>query len=140
MKILPVFAFLIAAMLSHAASSASFGKVRQVENVSIVSLIATPEKYDGKPVRVTGAVRLEFEGNALCLHQEDLTQRIYANCLWMQPDLNALAANENTLSALNNQYVLIEGTFRKDERGHRSMYSGAMTGIWRVQSREQTAK
>jgi hypothetical protein len=140
MKILPVFAFLTAAMLSNFALSASFGKVRQVENVSVISLIASPEKYDGKPVRVTGAVRLEFEGKALCLHQEDLTQRLYANCLWIQPDVNALAADERTLSALNNQYVILEGTFRKDERGHRSMYSGAVTGIWRVQSREQTEK
>jgi hypothetical protein len=93
-----------------------------------------------KPVRVTGALRLEFEGNALCLHQEDLTQRLYANCLWIQPDVYALGVHEKILSALNNQYVILEGTFRKDERGHRSLYSDAITGAWRVQSREQTAK
>jgi hypothetical protein len=140
MKTISTLALVMLTIFSNSAYSANFGKIRQVETVSIISLIANPEKYDGRPVRVNGAIRLEFEAKALCLHQEDVIQRIYMNCLWIQPDLNALAVDEGTLSALNNQYVILEGTFRKDEHGHRGLYSAAITGIWRVLSLEQMAK
>jgi len=36
-----------------------------------VPLIANPKDYHGKIVRVIGFVRLEFEGNAIYLHQGD---------------------------------------------------------------------
>lgn len=36
-------------------------------HVSLIQLIANPEKYDGKQVAVVGFLRLEFEGNALYL-------------------------------------------------------------------------
>src|SRR6266850_7297599 len=35
--------------------------------VSLLELVARPELFDGKRVRVTGYVHLEFEGNALYL-------------------------------------------------------------------------
>jgi hypothetical protein len=118
------------------ADVASFGKPRQVEDVSLVSLIANPDNYDGKPVRVTGAFRLEFEGNVICLHQDDLRYRINRNCLWIEPDFKALDGNVGTLSALNGQYVLLEGSFRKDNHGHRGRSSGAITGVWRVMAEQ----
>ena len=37
-----------------------------VEDVSIVQLIAQPEKFEGKRVRFIGFLRIEFEGNAIC--------------------------------------------------------------------------
>ena len=40
-------------------------------DVSMVQLLATPEKYDGKLVRVIGVGNLEFEGNYLSLNKED---------------------------------------------------------------------
>jgi hypothetical protein len=68
----------IAVLLAGSAGSisASLGN-----SVSIVQLIATPEKYDGKVVQVMGFLRLEFEGNAIYLHEDDYTHAIYKNGL-----------------------------------------------------------
>jgi hypothetical protein len=38
----------------------------------MIQLIANPQAWDGKHVRVIGFLRLEFEGDALYLHREDL--------------------------------------------------------------------
>jgi hypothetical protein len=40
-----------------------------VEEVSLIQLIATPERYHGKFVEVIGYMNLEFEGNAIYLHK-----------------------------------------------------------------------
>ncbi len=37
------------------------------ENTSLIRLIATPEKYDGKTIQVIGYLHLEFEGDAIYL-------------------------------------------------------------------------
>ena len=49
--------------------------------VSLIQLIANPEKYDGKQVQVVGFLRLEFEGNALYLHEDDYTNNLYGNAV-----------------------------------------------------------
>ena len=35
------------------------------ENISLIRLIATPEKYDGKRIQVIGYLHIEFEGTAI---------------------------------------------------------------------------
>jgi hypothetical protein len=45
-------------------------------DVSLIQLIANPESYDGKKVRIIGFLRLEFEGDALYLHQVDFEMRL----------------------------------------------------------------
>ena len=52
-------------------------------DVSLVQLIANPKDYHGKIVRAIGFVRLEFEGNAIYLHQEDYKHGITKNGLWI---------------------------------------------------------
>jgi hypothetical protein len=88
-------------------------------SVSLIQLIANPEKYDGKQVEVIGFLRLEFEGNALFLHQEDYEHRICRNAIgigvtkemkWHKDDVNM-------------HYVLLVGTFRT---GESSTYSGTI--------------
>ena len=38
-------------------------------SVSLIRLIANPEKYHGKKIQVTGYINLEFEGDAIYLHK-----------------------------------------------------------------------
>ena len=40
-------------------------------DVSLIQLIANPNEYHGKFVRLIGFCRLEFEGDALFLHREE---------------------------------------------------------------------
>jgi hypothetical protein len=141
MNKLALLAALLLGTSVHAAAPSSFGKANQsVENISLVSLIANPEKYDGKGIRLIGAFQLEFEGQSFCLHKEDLRQHILANCIWINPDFRALGTDGTTLATLNGQYVLLEGTFHKDNRGHRGIYAGSVGGVWRVTSWEQAAR
>ncbi len=132
----------LALALSFAANAAGprvdFGEPnRSVEDVSLVALIATPEKYAGKAVRVVGAFRLEFEGNDLCLSKADLDHYITKNCVWLELDSKTLGPKSREIAGLNGQFVLVEGIFSSKEKGHMGMNSGAVTGIWRVMSVER---
>ena len=53
-------------------------------SVSAIQLISTPEKYDGKVIRVIGYLNLEFEGTALYCYKSDFENRIYKNSIWLE--------------------------------------------------------
>ncbi len=98
--------------------------------VSMVQLLATPEKYDGKFVRVIGVGNLAFEGDFLSLSKED---HLYGagNSLWIELGKRAIPYNE--AKAYNGRYVLVEGFFDKDDRGHLGMFCGSIKDISRYQ-------
>jgi hypothetical protein len=124
---------LISAATARSFSFVNYGEADQsVNRVSLVSLIANPAAYDGRPVRVIGAFQLAFEGNQLCLHKEDLTHGLSSNCFWIEPDLTKLGVSYAKLAEFNGKYVLVEGTFVQGNHGHMGMFSGAITPIWRV--------
>lgn len=124
---------LLAGCASTGDSYKNWGAVGDsVESVSLVALIARPELYEGRSVRVIGAFRLEFEGDAVCLHSEDIVKRISDNCLWVSLDYAKLNANPEELEALSGGHALLEGTFTSKRRGHFGMYSGSIENIWRV--------
>lgn len=56
---------------------------QQQIDVSIMQLIANSDAYHGKYVRLIGFVKLEFEGNAIYLHQDDYKFGISKNGLWL---------------------------------------------------------
>ena len=119
-------------LFGGAQNPASYGNANQeASEVSMISLIANPEKYDGKLVRVVGVGRIEFEGNSLYFSKADHDNNITKNALWMNPDYEALQAEENELQKLNGKYVLIEGVFNSGNQGHFGMYSGAVERITR---------
>ncbi|MES1220987.1 MAG: hypothetical protein ABUT20_36140 [Bacteroidota bacterium] len=100
------------------------------ENVSLVKLIANPEKYDSKRIQVIGYLHLEFEGDAIYLHKEDFNHRISANSLWV--NFSSKLTKKRDLSKFNNKYVIIIGTFKADEKGHMSMFGGTLDNIVRL--------
>jgi len=124
---------LISAATARASTFVNYGEADQsAKSVSLVSLIANPEAYDGKSVRVIGAFQLAFEGNQLCLHKADLIHGLSSNCLWIEPNLAKLGVSYAKLAEFNGKYVLVEGTFVQGNHGHMGMFSGAITPIWRV--------
>ena len=96
-------------------------------DVSMVSLLATPEKFDGQLIRVCGFLRLEFEGNALYFHKEDYDHGLYQNSVWV----NLAESKENM--KLNLRYVFMEGVFRAKDHGHLGLFGGTIDQIKRVQ-------
>lgn len=105
------------------------GIAAEIPEVSLIQLIATPEKFDGKRVMVVGVAEIEFEGNALYLHKEDRDLSLYKNALWLEVPKD----KEALWRAHSSEYVLVVGTFRDGNRGHEDMFSGALEGIIRFE-------
>lgn len=111
-------AALSAMILITASSMAPAQPSGMAQAVSVVQLIATPEKYNGKLVLVGGFLRLEFEGNAIYLHEDDYRHGFYRNALWVNLDGKTA---ENT-DKLNLHYAFVEGTFDASRHGHMGLF------------------
>jgi hypothetical protein len=97
--------------------------------LELINLIATPEKYDGKLIRVVGYLNLEFEGNALYLNKEDYKESLFRNAVWVNLTRKETIEKTKTYS---KQYVVIEGTFVMSDTGHMGLFSGGITQISRI--------
>ncbi|MBE6621024.1 MAG: hypothetical protein E7625_06665 [Ruminococcaceae bacterium] len=109
-------------------------------SVSMLQLITTPEKYDGKLVRVIGVGNIEFEGNCISLSKEDW-KYMAGNCIWLE--LSELATPYEEAVKYNGEYVIVEGIFDKDDRGHMGLFHGAIKQVSRYQlwkSHRETAE
>lgn len=82
-------------------------------SVSLIRLIANPEKYDGEPVGVIGFLRLEFEGNMIYLHEEDYTHNITENGV----RIGITKKQRPEFEDKNMHYVFVVGTFKAGKRG-----------------------
>jgi hypothetical protein len=98
---------------------ASFRGVSQlsestIKQVSLIQLIANPDKYDGRRVNVIGYLRLEAEGNILYLDIDDWRNAVSENGIWIDVngDINANRAH------LDRKYVQLLGTFSTRKSGN----------------------
>jgi hypothetical protein len=104
-------------------------KAEEPTDVTLVQLVANADKFDGKLIRVIGFLRLEFEGNVLYLHREDYENALLGNGIWV----DVTPTMEKQRTALNMNYVLLEGVFGSHDRGHMGMWSGAIRQIRRAE-------
>ncbi len=96
-----------------------------VQVVPLARLLARPEDYDGRRVQVMGFAHFEFEGNGIYLHRDDAEHWLTFSGLWLDGP-NRGVANADSLS---DHYVLIEGTFDAQNRGHFGMWAGAIVNV-----------
>lgn len=101
-----------------------------VHNVSLIQLIATPERYHQKIVQVVGYLNLEFEGNAVYLHKEDFDNVLSNNGIWVI--FSDLVSREKKLTDYSKKYVILQGTFDMYKKGHFGLYSGTIRNITRL--------
>ena len=101
----------------------------ELSDVSMIQLIANPQQYAGKPIRVIAFLNLEFEGNALYLHREDFDRSIVSNAVWISLEDHQV----RTSRKLSGGYVLVEGIFSAKDRGHFGMFSGSIQQVTRIQ-------
>jgi hypothetical protein len=131
--VLPALGICLAAalVLRAVAGPGSPDDDRPVE-VSLIQLIADPDRFDGKLVHVCGFVRIEHEGTAVYLHRDDCEHMLTRNGFW-------LSANDATPAGsreadVNDRYSLIEGRFSAKERGHLGLWSGSIGQIRRMEA------
>ncbi len=91
-------------------------------NVSIYTLLGSPQKYHGKKVQVIGFVNIEHEGNALYAHKQDFEEAILKNSIWL--DMRG-----SKLPKFNKRYSVIQGTFDYENNGHFGLFSGTIKDI-----------
>ena len=112
---------------SARSSHASSGRPKPI-NVGMVALLAEPQSYDGKFIRTFGFMCLEYEGDALYLHEEDYRYQNYKNAVW----LRVAEAQRKQFKSLSLKHVLIEGTMYANGL-ESSEYAGAIGNITRLE-------
>ncbi len=94
-------------------------------HVSMIQLIANPDRYHNKPVQVVGYVSFQFEDSSVCLHKEDSINGISRNCMWLKTDKEKC----------NNVYAIVSGRFNKNNLGHMGAFGGAIEEVERIWER-----
>src|SRR6266404_9792094 len=115
MKLIALLGVITVLLLGHI-------NAQEPTDVTLIQLIANPDKFDGRLIRVIGFLRLEFEGNVLYLHREDYENAILGNGIWV-----------DVTPALTMNYVLPEGVFSSGDRGHMGMWSGTIKQVRRAE-------
>jgi hypothetical protein len=76
--------------------------------VSLVQLVANPDRYDGKLVCVAGFFDPEYEAATLYLHEDDYHNTLVENGIWVD-----LQSTDGThIRPLSQKYVWMLGRFR----------------------------
>lgn len=110
-------------------------------NVSIVQLLAHREHYHGKRVQVEGFMTIAFESDAIYLSADDAQHGLTGNGFWVtfaeqllpdRPWLQPPFDRRWLQAQFDRKYVLVEGVFNKDCRGHHSLWQGSIEDIDRV--------
>ena len=96
------------------------------QRTSIVQLIATPEKYEGKMVAITGYVHLEFEGNGIYLHKDDYQYGLHSNGLWLNVQKKCESRGKNSFT---DGYAYVIGRFTSTRQGHMGLWSGEIQDV-----------
>jgi hypothetical protein len=78
-----------------------------------------------------GFLRIEFEGNAIYLHQEDFQYSIYQNAVWIDIPSDMTKQEQQSV---NMQYVICAGRFQGSRHGHMGAFSGEVTEVTRLES------
>jgi hypothetical protein len=121
----PRFAFLILALL--ALSKFGLAQDRQVgpPAVSIVQLLSSPDKYDGKRVVAFGFLTIGQENNNLYFGKNDYDNDLLVNSIWIGLSNEML---KRTVE-LNMKYVRIVGVFHLGHEGRKSLSVGGIGEI-----------
>jgi hypothetical protein len=132
-----VLLFFVLAMNCHSQNKIENVESKEISavpnefNVSIISLIANPEKFNGKTVQVVGYLNLEYEGDAIYLHKEDWKKGLRGNGLRVDFTSEIALNPMNHLKQCNKKYVIIIGTFIMDKLD--DPYSGKITHITKLE-------
>jgi hypothetical protein len=117
-------------LIENASKLSAADSCKDINDVSIIQLISNPEKFDGKCVRLIGFVHLEFEGDAMYLHEVDYENRLTKNGLWLEISEDFYGKDKQKYT---HKYVLVEGIFSANNEGYMNLFSGAIENIKRFE-------
>ena len=101
----------------------------EARHVSLVSLIATPERFDGIYVNVQGIAYFDSKHyiNAIFLTREDKVRGNSSNAvfLYLSPALR-------NIDRLNGKFVTVQGKFSPENKGHLNVFPACLVDVDRV--------
>jgi hypothetical protein len=96
----------------------------EVLDVSLIQLIASPEKFEGRRVQLKGYCRFVFEEQSLYLHREDAELLNTANAVWI---------DSKGHEGMDRSFVRVEGTFTGAKHGHLRLWPGSLVQVTRLE-------
>ena len=84
---------------------------KEAIDVSIYYLLSNPEKLNGKLVRFSGVITLEFEGKAIYSDRESFKYFISKNAFSLDLQSSGLVLTKEQEESIYGKYVEIEGVF-----------------------------
>lgn len=100
----------------------------QMESVSIISLIGSPERYENKLVSVTGAASFHKEGNPyVCLNKESVQKVMLQNCIRLGSFSEKVKAKPlpRVLLLFDESFIIVEGRFKTPHQFQQEYIVGA---------------
>lgn len=67
------------------------------------------------------------------MSRDDYNYGITENAIWLDIDDGTCSWNSDDLNKMKGNYVIVEGVFNSDEKGHFDMYSGTVEKIKRIE-------
>ena len=136
--VLILLGFSIPCCFSQSFQQKAWAAFLKFQPASIIELIAHPENFDGKKIRVFGYLHLMFEDSSLYLSKEQADYGTIRSSIWVtfgkDTKFTVLKKNvRNPIEYLNCRYVFIIGTFNSHSRGHMGAYSGTIENIEDIQ-------
>jgi hypothetical protein len=117
---------------------------KQPESVSIFRLLANPESFSGKFIRVEGFLHIKHEDQALYANIESADHLMTQNAFWIKIDqenirFQPLQKNLKFISLhhFNEKFVLIEAVFDYQSKGHMGMFSGTLDKVSRIMEKKK---
>ena len=106
------------------------------ERISIIALIATPEKYHDIHAKVRGYLWVDEEGAALYVAKEDAEYEAHLSAIWIGRFGEINTFTEEELWALHGQYVEVTGTIDTASHGPDETYNCEIKEIENIQALE----
>jgi hypothetical protein len=122
------FIFLTLVFLSFLSCKSAYPQEKnETLDVSIIQLIANPQDFENKKIRIKGYLSFQHEGNAIYLHKEDYENVISQNAIYLYIKENDFV--ENLIEKPYKGYMSIVGIFTNKDKGHRSSFVGAIKEV-----------
>lgn len=97
------------------------------EKISMIQLIANPEKYHLKKIKIEGYFVFEHEGNAIYFNKSDYQNMLFKNAVFLSINKNDL--EKNLIEPPYKGYAGIIGVFNMKKLGTYNLYSGSLENV-----------
>ena len=121
-----ILALSVAMLVSITGYGSAASEPRNTQEISMIQLIANPDKFDGKSISVTGFFAPNWEGDSLYHDDNAYSNSVVSDSIWLDRTEHAPEFKKEELEL---KYVKIMGTFHLGDRGRLRGRVGGISDI-----------